>query len=183
MIFGYFAVVATEVWGGDIVLSVEEPVSGSTYSGVANIRGWVVMSRGIDRVELYIDGQYDGNIPVGGKRLDVGATYPSYPNSANSGFSMAFNYSEKAAGSHNIRVRAIDADGAAQEQMVEFQVARFDNPFVADPSRVSLSNISISSNGQAIFYSMTVDGKSYSVRLDWLTATQGFALTQIMPSN
>lgn len=181
IIVGILAIMAEEAWAGDIVLNLEEPTSGSVYSGVANIRGWVVGSKGISRVELYIDGQYENNIPVGGMRADVGDDYPAYPNSANSGFSMAFNYSEKTAGMHSIRVRAVDQDSDSREITASFQVVRFEKPYFNDPSQVSLNNVSKS--GNSIFYNMIVDGESYAVRLDWRTEVQGYVLSQIIKNN
>lgn len=175
---GILVIVAGGAWAGEIVLRLEEPTSGSIYSGVANIRGWVVGSRGINRVELYIDGVYESNIPVGGRRTDVGNDYPTYPNSADSGFSMAFNYSEKVAGTHSILVRAFDQDNASKEATTSFQVARFEKPYFDDPSRVGLSNVK--KDGNSIFYNMVVDGKSYSVRLDWRTEVQGYVLSRIV---
>jgi len=178
IIAGILTIAANGAWAGDIELSLEEPTLGSVYSGVANIRGWAVGSEGINRVELYIDGQYENNIPVGGKRTDIGNAYPTYPNSANSGFSMAFNYSEKMVGTHSIRVRVVDQDGDSREETSSFQVARFENPYFDDPSQVSLSNVR--KGGNSIFYDMIVDGKSYSVRLDWRTEVQGYVLAQII---
>ncbi|MER2514517.1 MAG: Ig-like domain-containing protein [Nitrosomonas ureae] len=178
---GILGMLAVKGWSGQVFISVEEPTAGSTYSGVANIRGWVVGSKGISRVELYVDGRYEGNIPVGGKRSDVGGAYPNYPNAGSSGFSMAFNYSGEAAGGHSIRVRAIDAEGAVNEKNIGFQVARFDNPYVSNPSQVSLSDIRKS--GDSIFYTMYVEGKSYAVRLDWRTEIQGYVLGNIQKNN
>ena len=37
-----FTFLVSTAWAGDIVLSLEEPAADSTYSGVANIRGWAV---------------------------------------------------------------------------------------------------------------------------------------------
>jgi hypothetical protein len=119
LIFAFLAtsgVVSTSMaWAGDIVLALEEPAANSTYTGVANIRGWVVGSAGINRVELSIDGELKTNIPVGGRRTDVGGAYLSYPDSSNSGFSMAFNYSNLASGQHAVLVRAIDREGVSKD--------------------------------------------------------------------
>lgn len=38
-----------------IVLSIEEPAPNSTYSGVANIRGFAVGVNGIERIELIVE--------------------------------------------------------------------------------------------------------------------------------
>ena len=176
-------IAGSQVLAGDIVLSLEEPTVNSTYSGVANIRGWVVGSAGIERVELYVDGALATNVPSGGLRPDIGAAYPSYPDSSKSGFSMAFNYSNLAAGQHTVSVRAVDKSGAVEDASATFSVARFDNPFIDDAAKVSLDGATVSLDGQAIVINnLSADGKTYDVRLDWRTAAQGYAITQIVPT-
>ena len=168
---------------GDIVLSLEEPVANSTYTGIANIRGWVVGSSGISRVELYMDGVLKTNIPVGGQRSDVGTSYPTYPNSDDSGFSMAYNYSDMAAGGHTILVRAIDKEGISKDASATFNTTRFDNSFITNPASVNLNSAVLSHNGQSItINNLVADGKNYDIRLDWRQAIQGYAITQIIPT-
>ena len=178
------AFLVSTVWAGDIVLSLEEPVANSTYSGVANIRGWVVGSAGINRVELYVDGVFKTNIPVGGRRADVGDAYPDYPDSANSGFSMAFPYSGLSAGQHTISVRGVDQEQTTKDSSAAFNVARFDNSYISDASLISLNGATVShDSGRTIFINnMTADGKTYDIRLDWRTEMQGYAISQIIPT-
>ncbi|MCB1919482.1 MAG: hypothetical protein KDJ28_05825 [Candidatus Competibacteraceae bacterium] len=179
-----FTFLVSTAWAGDIVLSLEEPAADSTYSGVANIRGWAVGAAGVNRVELYVDGAFKTNIPVGGRRADVGDAYPDYPNSANSGFSMAFNYSGLSAGQHTISVRAVDQEQTTEDSSAAFNVARFDNPYISDASRISLNGATVSHNsGRTLFINnMTADGKTYDIRLDWRTEMQGYAISQIIPT-
>ena len=170
-------------WAGDIVLSVEEPAANNAYSGVANLRGWVVGSAGISRVELYVDGAFTTNIPVGGQRTDVGSAYPNYPDSNNAGFSMAFNYSNLTAGPHTLRIRSVDRENASKEQSVTFNVARFNTSYIADPTKVSLAGATGSFDARSIsLKNMTADGKTYDIRMDWRTEVQGFVITQIVPA-
>ena len=159
----------------NIILTLEEPTDGSTYSGVANIRGWAVAPVGIDHIELLIDGSPNTNIPSGGRRVDVGNAFPNFPNSNQSGFSMAFNYSNLSAGSHTILVRAVDTRGDNKDASATFNVTRFDNPFVPNPASVNPNTFGISD--------LTVEGKHYQVELEWRTAAQGFAITQITPTS
>lgn len=166
---------------GDIQLALEEPTSGSTYSGVSNVRGWAVSSAGVSRVELFIDGAFVTQIPSGGYRPDVGRSYPNYPNSSQSGFSMALNYSELAAGAHGISVNVIDNQGSQKSAAASFNVARFNNPYIGNPATVSLNAATITDdNDKSIFIgNIQADGQLYNVRLEWRTAEQGFAITGI----
>jgi len=180
---GSALLVASPARAGEIVMALEEPTAGSAYSGVSNLRGWAVGSAGIDRVELYVDGALATNVPVGGLRDDVGNQYPTFPDSRNSGFSMAFNYSNLSAGPHAVRVRAVDAQGASQEATVNFNVARFDNPYIGDPAKISLTGASGTFDARSIsLKNVSADGKTYDVRLDWRTEAQGFVITQIAAS-
>jgi len=167
-----------------IRLSLEEPINESTYSGVSNIRGWAVAQSGIKQIELYVDGAFMTNIPSGGSRADVGESLPTYPDSDQSGFSMAFNYSNLSKGLHSILVRAHDNSGSVKEISATFTVTRFDNPFISNSSSINLNNANISHNNNSVFIkNLVVENKNYDIRLDWRTATQGFAITQISTSH
>ena len=180
LLFGSSVASLSSVWAGDIVLEVEEPSASSTYSGVANIRGWVVGSAGIDRVELYVDGALVTPIPTGGRRSDVVDAYPSYPDSANAGFSMAFNYSNLPAGPHSILIRAVDREGALKDAAVGFNVTRFSNSYIPDPASVSLSGASATFDSRSfLLKNVTAEGRTYDIRLEWRTEAQGFAITRI----
>ena len=93
-----------------MVLTLEEPKEGGTYTGVSNLRGWAIAESGIEKIELDIDGVYAFDIPMGGSRGDVGSAYPDFPSAAESGFSMAFNYKALAEGSHQVTARALSKD-------------------------------------------------------------------------
>ncbi|MBE2294635.1 MAG: hypothetical protein IAF00_06770 [Phycisphaerales bacterium] len=181
LLFGLSLMPFPLAWAGDIILMVEEPRSSETYSGVANLRGWAVSSVGIDRIELYVDGILHSSIPTGGQRTDVGDTYPSYPDSATSGFSMAFNYSGLLFGAHSMLIRAVDTGGATQDAEVSFYVTRFANSYISDPTKISLSNASttIDTARSFLLKNVVVDGKNYNLRLEWRTEAQDFAITRI----
>jgi hypothetical protein len=54
--------------------------------GIIPIIGWAVDDNGEVRVTLQVDGVPDGSQVTYLPRPDVGAVFPQYPNSANSGF-------------------------------------------------------------------------------------------------
>ena len=167
-----------------IVLALEEPAPGSAYSGVSNVRGWAVAPQGLQKIELYVDSAFQGNIPLGGKRTDVGAQYPTYPDSADSGFAMAFNYSNLAAGSHTLTVRAFDTNGGARDASTTFAVARFATSFMADPAAVNVDQATLTRGGNTLtIQNLLAEGQPYNVQLNWRPATQGFAITQINPTS
>ncbi len=166
-----------------IVLSLEEPAGGVAYSGVANVRGWAVAPQGVQRIELYLDGALQGNIPLGGRRADVGGAYPGYPGSAESGFAMAFNYSTLTAGAHTLTVRAVDAAGSARDASAVFTVTRLASSYIADPAAVSLDHATLSRTGNTLtVQNLTAEGQPYTVHLAWRPAIQGFAIDRIEPA-
>ena len=157
---------------------LEEPANGGTASGVGNVRGWAVSLQPIQRVDLYIDGSLAYTVPYGGSRPDVGAAYPSYPGSTNSGFSMAYNFGALSAGSHTFLARAVDNLGNTQDATATFNVVRFPSSFISNPADVSLLGASATIIDANTFRlnNVMVQGISYNLTLQWNTATQGFAL-------
>ncbi|MFZ1642722.1 MAG: BACON domain-containing carbohydrate-binding protein, partial [Candidatus Contendobacter sp.] len=145
--------------------------------------GWAVAPAGMQQVELSVDGQLASTVPLGGRRADVGAAYPSYPGAAQSGFAMAFNYSELAAGAHTFTVRAIDKTGGGRSASATVKVIRFDQAFMADPAVVNVNTAKLTRSGRTIaIQNIIAAGRSYDVSLDWQPAAQGFALTRIADS-
>jgi hypothetical protein len=167
-----------------IEMFVETPAPGHTITGVLFTRGWAVAHAGIARVELYIDGTFILEIPLGESRPDLGDMYPSYPGSDTSGFNIGLFYSRFANGPHTATVRAIDTNGDHKEASNSFTITRFDtsapNNFLRDPSKVDLTGATVSLDGNAILISgMIVDGVAYTVRVEWNTTSQGLAISQI----
>lgn len=166
----------------DMILNIGEPAEGQSYSGVANLRGWAIAKAELNRIELYMDGNLLYNIPFGGTRKDVERQYPGYPNSANSGFAMAFNYSNYAIGPHSITIRAYDTNENFIEKTVNFNIVRFTNPFVTTGIGIDYTaGITIGENNEIHIARMWVFDKHYSVTLRWRKATQGFAIEEITP--
>ncbi|MHB9100800.1 MAG: S8 family peptidase [Sulfuricella sp.] len=166
---------------GGMILNLEEPVSGGSASGVGNVRGWAVSQRTLRRVDLYVDGTLAITVPYGSSRGDVGAAYPSYPGSGNSGFSMAYNFGNLSAGSHTFMARAVDDVGSYQDASTTFNVVRFPASFIANPGEVSLLGASVTMLDGNTFRlnHVAVQGLAYNLTLRWSTATQGFALVAV----
>ncbi|MBT5488723.1 MAG: Ig-like domain-containing protein, partial [Halieaceae bacterium] len=107
---------AGAVSAADDVLRImlEEPVAGEIHGGVGNLRGWAVATAGIDKIEIMIDGEYAFDAPYGGARGDVGGAFPGVANASQSGFSLAYAYSNLSPGSHTITAVAHTLDGETQ---------------------------------------------------------------------
>jgi hypothetical protein len=165
-----------------IVLTLEEPAVFQSVSGVSNIRGWAVATSGIISIQAFLDGQLLAEIPYGGSRIDVGNAYPGYPDSDDSGFSMAFAWSLLSSGSHTLMIRATDSLGRISETTHGFAVVRFASGFVSNPANVVIRDAPVVTGSNTISLpQVSVEGRNYSVILNWNTASQKFEMTNITP--
>ncbi len=166
--------------GDTFELILEEPAASSVYSGVGNLRGWSVATAGIDRIEIWFDGAYAFDAPYGGARGDVGNIFPDIDNSASSGFSIAWNYSNMAPGEHVITARAYNQNGQFTESSSTFTVTRFHKPFLGVNAQIDLSGAQCSvSDSQISLGDAVMDGKVYDILLDWRTEAQDFQIIEI----
>ena len=160
-------------------VALEEPVAGEIHTGVGNLRGWAVATDGISKVEIFIDGAYQFDAPYGGRRNDVGGAFPDVEGSSDSGFSLAWNYSNLTAGPHTITAVAHTATGATQESSASFNVVKFDS-FIAAENAVDLNEGSCSlSSDEISIFDARVEGYFYDLVLKWRTAEQGFEIIEI----
>ncbi len=173
----------------DIILILETPGVNLVHNGIANIQGWVISKASIAKVEFYVDGALIGNVPHGGTRADVGAIYPQYPGSNNSGFSMAWNYAVFKPGQHTALVRVFDVNGKIKETSSIFSTIEFNNTdFFPDPNKIDLRGTTYRAptegemNYQAHIDNVLIDGKRYSILLRWNTGSQKFEINGITPN-
>lgn len=161
-------------------LALEEPVQGQSHSGVGNLRGWAVASAGIEEIRIYIDEVFAFTAPYGGLRGDVAAAFPDVATAANSGFSLAYNYSDLNPGVHTIRAEALSRSGATRSNSASFTVVRFDTSFIANPDDLDFSRAQCVINDQQLtIIDALVSGRAVDITLQWRTATQGFELQEI----
>ena len=171
---------APETPGDTLRVSLEEPVSRDTYSGIGNLRGWAVATVGVDRVEIWIDGAYAFDAPYGGERGDVGGVFPDINDSVNSGFSTAWNYNLMDLGEHTITARVYNTNGQYAESSKTFLVTRFHKPYLGSDDKVDLSGAQCSvSDSQISLGDAVMDGQVYDILLDWRTAAQDFQIIEI----
>ena len=161
-------------------VALEEPVQGQTHTGVGNLRGWALASAGIERVDIAIDGVVEFSAPYGGVRLDVGGAFPDIADSDASGFSLAYNYSDLAAGTHTISATAFSVSGETKTSSASFTVVRFPQSFMGGQDVVSLDGASCAMSADEIsIVDAIVDDAIYDLRLKWRTAEQGFEIIEI----
>jgi hypothetical protein len=164
----------------DIRLAVDEPSPGGIHTGIGNVRGWAISSNPIERVEIFIDGAYQFDIPHGGARGDVGNAFPDIENSALSGYAAAVNYNNLAPGEHELVVRATDSFGSTIERTIDFEVIRFEKSFISATDDFELGWAGLTALGSTItIYGAVIDEHRYNLTLQWRTNTQGFEIIRI----
>ncbi len=161
-------------------LVLEEPLVGEVHGGIGNLRGWTVATDGIDRVEMWLNGAFLFDMPIGGDRPDVAAAFPDIDEAQQSGFSMAFGYSNLEPGTHTMTARAFTTQGARAESSATFSVVAFDKTFIPASGEVSTDSGSCLLGGDEIeLVDIFIDDRFYNLLLKWRTAEQGFEIVEI----
>jgi len=164
----------------DLKVVIEEPSLGGIHSGIGMVRGWAVSSNPVERVEVFIDQEYQFDIPHGGFRPDVGNIFEEIENADRSGYASAVNYSGLDRGEHTLTVRVTDAFGSVKERHATFGVTRFEEGFISAQTAFELGWSRVSGFGKTlVIRGAVVNGKHYDLWLEWRTATQGFEITRI----
>ena len=180
----FASLIACAAWA-DFRVSLEEPVDAGTASGVANVRGWAVSDASIDRVELFVDGQYVFEIPYGGLREDVEQVFPAIAGSRFSGFGQTYNYGSLGAGEHTMMIRVHDGSGAIREDTARFVVVGFPDSFLSANESPDLSDSDAEldrATGVISIDDVRQGGREYDLQLVWSTAAQAFVMQSLSPS-
>ncbi len=108
--------------------AIDLPAPNSTVSGAAEVAGWALDDRSIDRVEVLLDGQVVGQAQYGLLREDVGDHYPGFPGLPAVGFFYLLDSTAYANGGHTLQVRAVDVAGNAAWLWPELVTIQIANP-------------------------------------------------------
>lgn len=90
---------------------IDTPSSGTEVSGSVDVSGWAIDDRGIDHIEVRVDGEPAGVASYGNPRPDVERNYPAMPDSPNYGYAFNLDTHSLGGGEHLLSVVAIDAAG------------------------------------------------------------------------
>ncbi len=94
---------------------VDLPVEGLFFGGQpVALTGYAVDFEGVNRVEIYVDGNLQGNAILGLPRPGVASSFPGYPNVANSGWSFSLEVTGLSNGFHQLQVIVVDDEGASR---------------------------------------------------------------------
>ena len=88
---------------------IDSPGQYSIVNGEIQIKGWSIYGKEIDRVELYIDGIKEADMPRL-YRQDIAEAFPLY-DTRQAGYEMTYNTWSLANGEHEIKVITVGEDG------------------------------------------------------------------------
>ncbi len=181
---GVFGNVTKQPCPTQVELNLEEPANGRVYASVENIRGWGAATGGFDRIDLYVDGAFESKVPLGGRRDDVRQVHEDgCPEVVDAGFSMAYFFARLGSGEHEIELRGYSNFYGNASASSRFSVVSFANGgFLGPETPIELSEAGFRVVGADSFEidRARVDGVPYRVRLQWVTAKQGFSIVDIV---
>ena len=162
---------------------VEEPANGAVLSGVGNLRGFAVATEGIDRVEIWMNGEYKFDAPYGSSRDDVAAS-PNYAGieGANfSGYSLVWSYNLFEVGTNSIEAIAYDNAGNSTTAKSVFEVVKFHKDWIPDPDTVRLdqSSTCLLEGNEITILDALIEDQPYDITLKWKTGSQNFGIIEI----
>lgn len=92
---------------------VDAPDPERTHSGLILVKGWVLDPTPVNRIELWVDDNYQHTAIMNLPRIDIEQAYPDWPgiHNARPGFITGFLASRFTDGPHTVEIRAYTADG------------------------------------------------------------------------
>lgn len=107
----------SSVFAQEPIAALDFPDPAVTQSGVVLVKGWVLDSGPLTRIDLYVDDQFQQHTVTGLPRIDVIEAYPNYPGIQNiaPGFETGFLASRFTNGPHTVSVRLVRSDGSTTE--------------------------------------------------------------------
>jgi ADP-heptose:LPS heptosyltransferase/GT2 family glycosyltransferase len=95
------------------------------------VSGWALSAVGIARVEVRLDGELVGEAELALPRPDVADTYRTIPMARYSGFRFARQVAESAAGTHEVKITAVNGLDDVHHEAVVVQVTAARSPVLS----------------------------------------------------
>jgi len=158
-------------------------VDGDVLSGTGNLRGFAVASEGIDRVEIWMNGEYKFDAPYGGTRHDVAASpnYEGIEGADLSGYSLAWSYTLFDIGMNTIEAIAYDNAGNFATATSVFEVVKFHKDWIPDPDTVQLDQggSCLVEGNEITILDALIEEQPYDITLKWKTGSQSLQINDI----
>jgi fibronectin type 3 domain-containing protein len=93
-----------------VIGCIDKPAGSTAISGTVLVKGWVLDTSGVSKLNVLVDDVLVGEAVYGDTRADVTALHPSYNNN-NSGFHFELDTSSLSNGTHILKVVEIGTNG------------------------------------------------------------------------
>jgi len=100
-----------DVANEEAIGSIDFPQPGLIYADNVIASGWALDRDDVVRVEVYVDGVYQGNANYGLARAEITAAYPGFPDSSAPGWQFGLNTHNVSNGQHYLQAISVDALG------------------------------------------------------------------------
>lgn len=113
LILTLLALFAPALLAQGFVGDLELPDPGQTQSGMVLVKGWAIDPQAINRIELWVDDQFQHEAVKFLPRIDIVEAYPDYPgiHQSRPGFITGFTANRFTNGPHTVEVRIYTSDG------------------------------------------------------------------------
>jgi hypothetical protein len=115
------------------------PAAGEIVSGTIEVAGWALDEIKMDRVEIYLDGNYLGKATYGSPRPDVDHDYPGRPGAPNFGYSYNLDTTTYSNGPHTIMALAVNSAGKKQPLTPEALAITISNEIASSSERLFIT--------------------------------------------
>lgn len=90
--------------------AIDLPLEGLFFGGAVAVTGYAVDWEGVQRVEVYVDGDLLGNADYGTLRPGVLSRFPGYPDADGAGWSFILDTTDLSNGFHELQVIVVDVE-------------------------------------------------------------------------
>ena len=103
--------------GQQTMFWLDTPPEDAVVAGLVEVAGWIVDSRGVSNIDLYVDGVFFASADINKPRYDVVQAYPWVAASAQPypGFSTSFDADSLTNGAHTLFLRVTFSDSSIED--------------------------------------------------------------------
>ncbi|SFG94916.1 GH25 family lysozyme, partial [Sporolactobacillus nakayamae] len=100
---------------------IDAPKQNESLQGTSEVRGWYLSGSDVSKIEVYVDGKYQGKASYGLSRSDIQRAYPEYENGS-AGYKYNLNTKVLTTGKHTLTIKETGVNGETQTQARIFTV-------------------------------------------------------------
>lgn len=122
------------------ITCIDSPNDNFVTNSTLSIGGWGLNDSGINKINVYVDNQFVGNLNNTIKRNDVAKAYPTYLNNYNQGFLGSVDLNKVAPGKRTLKVEIIGKDGTKSSATRSIYIQKKQQHMMIDSPKENSSN-------------------------------------------